>query len=173
MTSELEAALARLASAVAAVLELGLAGDPPAAVSFMWGTVAPLKHGEEMSVMANSIKLKDSDPAPTASVQLVDAKGAVVGAGQYPATAPNWNSSDQTVCQVNPTGTGWTAEVLVGLPGSAKIAASFTLDDGTKVNASGDVTVSAGDAVSASIEFTPGAQGATPEGFEVPGSTPT
>lgn len=104
------------------------------------------------------ITVKDESGPLSATVTFLDAKGAPTS----PDLAPTWSSSDENVATVEASDDGLTATVTVGSPGAAVIEARTTetdeeSGDTADIVAQGTVTVQPGDAVIASIEFSPSA----------------
>ena len=98
-----------------------------------------------------AVTFKDSDPNFVATFVPVDAKGNPTTADDIPV----WSVSDATVLQVSSTTPdGLTATVaIVGVTGTATLAVTSVDINGTVINASQEVTISAGEAVSGTIEI--------------------
>ena len=96
------------------------------------------------------VTLHDSDPNFTAVFHPVDAKGNPT----TPDDIPVWSVSDATILQVSSvTPDGLTAVVaIVGVEGTATLAVTSVDMDGTVISATQDYTITAGEAVSGTIE---------------------
>jgi hypothetical protein len=96
----------------------------------------------------DEITVPDDETNLTAKVTALDAEGHET---TFDA-APTWRSSDDTVAVVVPGPDGYTATFEVGAPGTATItvtAASVPVE----IVSTGQITVVAGPAVSASVDF--------------------
>ena len=112
-------------------------------------------HGRSIEV--GEITVSDEVGTLNATVSFLDAKGAAA----VPDGVPTWSSSDDAVASVEAASDGLSAVVTVGAPGAAAIeVVSEETDNETgdayELRGSGLVNVTAGDAVVASVEFSPG-----------------
>lgn len=97
--------------------------------------------------------LKDSDAPFTVSVSFKDALGASVAVVGETCT---WVSSDPAVLVVTPAADGLSASGAPVGPGTATVALTVALADGSVLDASGTVTVEAGAPTQASLAFVAG-----------------
>ena len=107
----------------------------------------------EGSATVGQIEVKDDAAPLTASVTFVDSEGSPT----TPDETPEWSSTDENVATVTASGDGMSAEVSIGSPGAAVIEVSTTeTSTGEEIVAQGTITVTPGDTVMGSVEFTEG-----------------
>jgi hypothetical protein len=110
-------------------------------------------HRKEVHLRMADLIVKDSDAPATAAVVLTDAQGNPTTPDQTPTWAEDSNG---TVLTLTPSGDGLSCLLTWVAPGTANVTFSVTDNDGTKIVATGSVQVDPGEAVKATISFTPG-----------------
>lgn len=114
---------------------------------------------KEIHYHMGQITVHDDQAPFTATIVLLDKAGQPT----TPDDVPVWASSADNVATVTPAADGMSAQItVVGGLGSAQVVASTTDTDGTKLVLTGDVIVTAGEAVSGEIDFTLPAPVTTP-----------
>jgi hypothetical protein len=98
------------------------------------------------------ITVRDDEASLTAKVTALDAEGHET---TFDA-APTWQSSDDSVATVTPSGDGYEATFDIGAPGSAVITVTGienSSGEDVEIVSTGLINVTAGDAVVGSVEF--------------------
>jgi len=124
------------------------------------------RHRKQVYLRMADLVLKDSDPPFSATVELVDAMGnpTVPDIPVGEPGGPLWaEDSNGTVIILETSADGMTVTGTPVAPGTANLTFSVTDSDGTSIVATGSVEVDPGEAVKATISFTPGVAPVNPQ----------
>jgi hypothetical protein len=102
--------------------------------------------------LMTDITVLDSGGPLTATLSLTDADGQPADLTQL-VGPPVWSSDNEATASLSVAADGMSAQVTLGAAGAAVVSVVATDADGTVVNFSGTVTVTAGEAVAGSVDF--------------------